>query len=235
MVSMKTNLYRCFLELVLLFAAALCVLAVTPRQNTSAGNETAEGTVQTTDLLRPEAWKSPDETRWQFEGGRLRGRTFAFPEVATSDPEATANLVSKNSFGGEQLSLATDMVFERSRYLGVYIDYDPETDTGIWMATGHPLSEADVDANREAPMAYIKTVDEGHWKVRAKGELVFELGELLRLRWVKDGPDYQVWQDDRLVATYRPKRKYDPGHIRLRLVSAVFEVHKLEMTSGSVE
>ena len=187
-----------------------------------------------TDLLTETAWQSPDPTRWEFGEHSLNGRTFTFPEVATREADATANLVSERQFGGQQLSLVTDMMFERSRYLGVYLDYDPETDTGIWMATGHPLAAEESDAGK-VPMAYIKTIDDGDWTVRATGELLIKPGQELRLRWIRDGADYQVWQDERLVASYRPRRNYGPGHVRLRLMSAIIEIDRLEMTSEYVK
>lgn len=187
-----------------------------------------------TDLLAgsKDAWTSPDWTRWQFHEGTLTGETLKFPEVATADPEAAAYLLTRQEFGGD-LELSMDIVFERSRYIGVYLDYDPETDTGMWLATGHPLPS---DGARETQVetAYIKTVDNGDWIVRARGELKVSPGEVLRLRWVRSGPDYSIWQDDRLVVAYRPERRYEPGPVMLRLMSAVARIQRLEMRSDRV-
>ena len=186
-----------------------------------------------TDLLAggKESWTSPDWNRWEFQTGTLIGETVKFPEIATSDPDAAAYLLTKSVFGGD-LELSMEIIFERSRYLGVYLDYDPETDTGMWLATGHPIPEN--AAGTEVEMAYIKTVDDGDWIVRARGELNIEPGEILRLRWVKSGPDYSIWQDDRMIATYRPDRRYDAGPVMLRLMSAVAEIQRLEMRSDEV-
>ena len=126
-----------------------------------------------------------------------------------------------------------DIVFERSRYIGVYVDYDPDTDTGMWLATGHPLL-SDEASETQVETAYIKTVDNGDWIVRARGELKVSPGEMLRLRWVKSGADYSIWQDDRLVVAYRPDRRYEPGQVMLRLMSAVARIQRLEMRSDRV-
>ena len=50
-----------------------------------------------------------------------------------------------------------DVTFDVGRYLGVYIDFSQDTQTGIWMATGHALA-ADA-ADNEVERAYIKTVE----------------------------------------------------------------------------
>lgn len=186
-----------------------------------------------TDLLADgkDNWTSPDWSRWELRDGTLIGATVEFPEIATSDPNAAAYLLTRNEFGGN-LELSMEITFERSRYLGVYLDYDAESDTGMWLATGHPLPEDAADT--EVEMAYIKTVDEGDWTVRARGELNIAPGEVLNLRWIKSGPDYSIWQDHRLIATYRPERSYDAGPVMLRLMSAVAEIDRLEMRSDWV-
>lgn len=187
-----------------------------------------------TDLLADgkAAWTSPDWSRWQFHEGDITGETLKFPEVATGDPDAAAYLLSRQTFDGD-LELSMEIVFERSRYIGVYLDYDPATDTGMWLATGHPLP-SDEAAETQVETAYIKTVDNGHWVVRARGELRISPDEVLRLRWVKSGPDYSIWQGDRLVVAYRPERRYESGPVMLRLMSAVARIRRLEMRSDLV-
>ena len=187
-----------------------------------------------TDLLAggTDNWTSPDWSRWEFHQGTVKGETLKFPEVATGDPEAAAYLLTRNVFEGD-LELSMDIVFQRSRYIGVYLDYDPDTDTGMWLATGHPLPKDDAGES-QTETAYIKTVDNGDWVVRARGELTISPGEVIRLRWVKSGPDYSIWQDDRLVVVYRPERNYEPGPVMLRLMSAVAEIRRLEMRSDRV-
>ena len=187
-----------------------------------------------TDLLAGsnDNWTSPDWSRWEFNQGAVKGETLKFPEVATGDAEAAAYLLTRNVIEGD-LELSMDIVFQRSRYIGVYLDYDPDTDTGMWLATGHPLPEDDAGES-QTETAYIKTVDNGDWVVRARGELTISPGEVIRLRWVKSGPDYSIWQDDRLVVVYRPERNYEPGPVMLRLMSAVAEIRRLEMRSDRV-
>ncbi len=187
-----------------------------------------------TDLLAggEDNWTSPDWSRWEFHQGTVKGETLKFPEGATGDPDAAAYLLTRDVFGGD-LELSMEIVFERSRYIGVYLDYNPDTDTGMWLATGHPLPEDDAGES-QAETAYIKTVDNGNWTVRARGELTISPGEVIRLRWMKSGPDYSIWQDDRLVVAYRPERNYEPGPVMLRLMSAVAEIRRLEMRSDRV-
>lgn len=184
-------------------------------------------------LIAQDAWVDPDSVRWTFQDDRLGGMTLTFPEIPTDDIRANSFLLSNAVFGGD-LVLSMDIVFEQSRYLGVYLDYDPLTDTGMWLATGHPLPEG-ASGDPRVEMAYIKTVDNGNWTVRATGQLVVAPGEELRLRWVKSGNDYSIWQDDRLVVGYRPERTYEPGRIQFRLMSAVMEIDRLEMAADWIE
>ena len=99
------------------------------------------------DLLeaRDQSWRSPDPTRWTFTAnGEILGST---PELngAKTSPQASAFLLSKQTFGGD-IVISIDITFETGRYLGVYVDYDQDTQSGIWMATGHFF----LDSFREA-------------------------------------------------------------------------------------
>ena len=185
------------------------------------------------DLIAEDAWIHPDSVRWTFQEAALGGRTITFPGIPTDDVRANSFLLSNAVFGGD-LVLSMDVTFEQSRYLGVYLDYDPLTDTGMWLATGHPLPE-EGSGGPGVEMAYIKTVDNGNWTVRATGQLVVVPGEELRLRWVKSGSDYSIWQDDRLIVAYRPERTYEPGRIQFRLMSAVMEIDRLDMAADWIE
>ncbi len=152
------------------------------------------------DLLEAgaDSWQSPDPARWTFAGdGDILGSTPALNGAKTS-PEASSFLVSQQTFGGD-IVVSIDITFETGRYLGVYVDFAQETQSGIWMATGHPLPEDPEERYLEVETAYIKTVEKSDWTVRTQGELKIEPGKLVRLQFVRRGEDYSVWHDGRLI------------------------------------
>ena len=67
------------------------------------------------------------------------------------------------------------------------MDYDQETQSGIWMATGHPLPEDLEETHLEVEMAYIKTVEKADWTVRTQGELKIEPGKVSAIAVHKKG------------------------------------------------
>lgn len=183
------------------------------------------------DLLQSGAdtWRSPDPSRWSFVDGEIRGSTPLLDGAKTS-PESSSFLISKRTFGGD-IAVSVDVTFDEGRYLGVYLDFGQDTQSGIWMATGHPLPEDPAERHLEVETAYIKTVDSSHWIVRTQGELVIEPGELIRLRFVKTGDDYSVWSEGRLIVTYRKDGGYPPGPLQLRLTNARARIHRIEVSS----
>ena len=186
----------------------------------------------TTDLLDDAAddWHMPDPERWHWTHGVLVGSSRILDGDKT-DPEASTFLVSKRIFGGN-LSVTLDVSFQRGRYIGVYLDFGQESQSGIWMASGHALAE-DAPAN-EVERGYIKTVENGFWVVRANGELVIEGDEVVRLRFARQGDDYSLYQDGRLIATYRKPGGYPPGPIQIRLTNAHATIQRLEVESDWV-
>ena len=172
-------------------------------------------------------WRSPDAVHWTFSDGDLTGTSSIFDGQKT-DPAASAFLVSKAIFGGD-ISVSMEVTFEVGRYIGIYIDFGQDTQTGMWMATGHALS-ADA-ADNEVERAYIKTVEDSFWIVRANAELNINAGETLSLRFVRKGDDYSVWSDGRLIATYHKPGGYPAGPLQLRLVNAKVRIHQLEVQS----
>ncbi len=161
---------------------------------------------------------------------------FEYPELngAKTSPRASSFLLSKQTFGGD-IVVAIDITFETGRYLGVYLDYDQQTQSGIWMATGHPPPEDPEERHLEVETAYIKTVEASDWTVRTQGELAIEPGKLVRLQFVKKGEDYSVWHDGRLIITYRKAGGYPPGPLQLRLMNARARIHRLEVQSDGSE
>jgi hypothetical protein len=126
-----------------------------------------------------------------------------------------------------------DVTFDEGRYLGVYVDFDQDLQTGIWMATGHAL--AGDAADNEVERAYIKTVENSFWIVRATGELVVQPGALLRLRFVREGDYYSVFSDDTLIVTYYKAGGYPAGPLQVRLTNASVRIHKLNVESDRID
>ena len=189
-----------------------------------------EPAAPTVDLLAcgAECWTVPeaDQSNWTIAQGAISGTTRVL-DGAKSDPDASIFAVSRQVFGGD-LAVDMEVTFTAGRYLGVYLDFDQATQTGIWMATGHAL--ADDAPDNEVERAYVKTVDDSVWVVRATGELVVERGVPVRLRFTRTGDYYAVWNDDVLIATYRKPGGYPAGPLQLRLVNASAFIGKLTVT-----
>jgi len=185
-----------------------------------------------TDLLAPgkDAWIAPDST-WSFANDEIKGATRIF-DGAKTDPAASTFLVSEESFGGD-IVVSMDVTFDEGRYLGVYLDFGQESQTGIWMATGHALA-ADA-ADNEVERAYIKTVEDSFWIVRATGELLVIPGTMLHLRFVRNGDVYSIWKDETLVVTYHKAGGYPAGPLQIRLTNASARIHRLEVESDWVD
>lgn len=196
------------------------VLALCASLTLAAGARSAE-----LDLLAAgkAAWRSPVAANWQFDHGAIRGRTTLL-DGAKSDPAASLFLVSRQIFSGDY-SVEVELRFHAGRYFGIYLDYAPETDTGIWMATGHAL--ADDAAENEIERAYIKTVDDGFWVVRTSGELAVTPGQRLALRFERRGNNYSLWHDGRMIIHYDKPGGYPPGPIKLRLTNADASIDRL--------
>ena len=206
--------------------SALVALAIV-----MAGQGSLVRAAEVVDLLEAgaDSWRSPDPRRWSFVDGAIRGSTAVLDGAITS-PESSAFLVSHRTFGGD-IEVSIDITFEKGRYLGVYLDYGQDTQSGIWMATGHPLPEDPAQRHLEVEAAYIKTVEISDWTVRTQGELLIEPGKAVRLHFVKTGDDYSVWQDGRLIVTYRKVGGYPPGPLQLRLTNARARIHRLDIAS----
>jgi hypothetical protein len=173
----------------------------------------------------------PADLSWVFDNGEIAGAS-SIMDGAITDPAATTFLVSRKIFGGD-IVVSMDVTFDAGRYIGVYVDFSQDTQTGIWMATGHALA-ADA-ADNEVERAYIKTVENSFWIVRATGELIVESGEMLRLRFVRKGDDYSIWSNETLIVTYHKAGGYPAGPLQIRLTNASVRVHRLEVESDWVD
>ena len=188
----------------------------------------ATAAAQTVDLLSGGAneWRAINPG-WQFIGGEIAGASSIL-DGAITNPDASTFLVSKKVFGGDVV-VSMDVTFDEGRYLGVYLDFGQDTQTGIWMATGHAL--ADDAADNEVERAYIKTVEDSFWAVRATGELIVQSGERLHLRFTRKSDYYSIYCDDELIVTYRKAGGYPPGPLQIRLTNARMRIHRLTVES----
>jgi len=186
-----------------------------------------------TDLLdnAAEDWHMSGHDQWYWTHGMIVGKSKILDGDIT-DPEASAFLVSQQVFGGD-ISVTLDVSFQNGRYIGVYLDFDRETQSGIWMATGHPL--ADDAPDNEVERGYIKTVENGFWIVRASGEIVIEGDEIVRLRFTRAADDYSIYQDDRLIATYRKPGGYPAGPLQIRITNAQARILRLQVESDWIK
>ena len=89
--------------------------------------------------------------------------------------------------------------------------------------TGHAL--AATAADNEVERAYIKTVEESFWIVRATGELSVDPGSLLRLRFVRQGDVYSIWNDETLIVTYYRAGGYPAGPLLNRAVLRMLQAN----------
>jgi len=185
---------------------------------------------ETLDLLAGGAsdWLPFDEARWSFVQGELHGST-AILDGDKTDPAASAFLVSRTVLKDDFI-VTLDLTFDEGRYIGVYLDFGQDTQSGIWMASGHALPE-DAPAN-EVERGYIKTVEEGFWIVRATGELVVRKGRRLKLGFSRRGDTYSLWNDGKLVAVYRKEGGYPAGPLQLRLTNSAVRIHQLQVRTG---
>jgi hypothetical protein len=185
---------------------------------------------QATDLLAGGAasWQAFDDDRWSFVNGELHGSTAKFDGDKT-DPEASTFIVSKETFSGDYI-VSIDLTFDQGRYLGVYLDFGQESQSGIWMASGHALN-ADAPDN-EVERSYIKTVENGFWIVRATGELIVQKGKRIKLGFSRRGDAYSLWNDGKLIAVYRKQGGYPAGPLQLRLTNSAVRIHDLQVKAG---
>jgi hypothetical protein len=88
------------------------------------------------------AWRDFESSGWRLEDDGLVGETAVF-DGAITDPEASLFLVSRESFGGDVL-MRMHVTFEVGRYIGVYLNFGQQSQSGIWMATGHALPQEEL-------------------------------------------------------------------------------------------
>jgi hypothetical protein len=173
------------------------------------------------------AWRDFESSGWRLEDDGLVGETAVF-DGAITDPEASLFLVSRESFGGDVL-MRMHVTFEVGRYIGVYLNFGQQSQSGIWMATGHALPQEELEHHVES--GYIKTVEGGHWVVRSSGELIVEKDQRVSLEFRRQGDNYTLSRNGHLVAIYHKEGGYPAGPLQLRLVNAKARIDKLEVVT----
>lgn len=149
--------------------------------------------------------------RWRVDpaaDATVVGETEPWPH---KHPRANAYLLHSERFAGD-VSVSLRARFERGRYLGVYLCFDPVRENGYWIATGHAVGE-------NAGMAYIKRIAAGRAEVIARAPLALEPGVEYSLRFARAGERIELWVNDKLALAHRDDR-YHAGEIRLRLHNA---------------
>lgn len=186
-----------------------------------------------TDMLQNPGirWQTQTPDRWTLEHGAISGSTKVF-DGAKEDPESSTFLVSNQTFGGD-LHVDIDVSFSQGRYVGVYLDFGQESQSGIWMATGHALAAS--SASNEVERGYIKTVDNGFWVVRANGELQIDGEEKVHLGFARRGDQYSLYRNSRLIATYFKAGGYPAGPLQIRLTNAAATISRFVVRSEWVE
>ena len=57
----------------------------------------------------------------------------------------------------------------------------------------------------------------------------------MRLRFQRLNDDYSLYQDDRLIATYRKPGGYSAGPLQIRLTNAQVRIHRREVASDWIK
>lgn len=173
--------------------------------------------------------KQPEGTykSWRVEGGAngaVIGETEPWPH---KHPRANSFLLSSESYSGDVL-VEIQASFLRGRYLGCYLCYDPQTDSGYWLSTGHGVGNY-------PNQAYIKIVRNGDWKTMARAPLEIEPGKTYRLGYRRRGNELAVLVAGQPVVTWRDDT-FNSGKVQLRLHNTKVEITDLKVTKpGSSE
>lgn len=168
-------------------------------------------------------WSEPKQAEgkfksWRVEGDVVVGETEPWPH---KHPRANSFLLSENAFHGDvEVQLAVE--FERGRYLGCYLCYDPKTDSGYWLSTGHAVGNY-------PNQAYIKIVRNGDWQTMAHGSLEIRPGQKYQLSFRRTGQELAVLVGGEPVVTWSDDT-FHKGHVQLRLHNTKVKVHKLSVT-----
>lgn len=162
----------------------------------------------------PGAYKS-----WRIEDGRIVGETEPWPH---KHPRANSFLLSNSTYEGDVQVDAT-VRFQRGRYLGCYLCYDPKTDSGYWLSTGH-------DVGNYPGEAYIKIVHNGDWKTMARAPLTINSNETCKITYRRRGAELAVLASGQPIVTWSDST-YRQGHVQLRLHNTKVEILDLAVST----
>lgn len=166
-------------------------------------------------------WREPNLPEGVFKSwregsaNRVIGETEPWPH---KHPRANSYLLGREGFSGD-VEVRLRARFLRGRYLGCYLCYDPSTDSGYWLATGHDVGE---DPNE----AYIKIVRRGVWEVMASAPLAIIPGKEYRISFSRKGNELVLGVDDEPIVNWRDA-EFTKGKVGLRLHNTKLEIWDL--------
>lgn len=172
-------------------------------------------------------WHEPKQPAGKFKGFRREGsgvigETEVWPHLHR---RANAYLLSDAEFSGD-VAVSLQVKFLRGRYLGCYLGYDPASDTGYWLATGHAVGDNPNEA-------YIKIVRKGKWEVIAAAPLALEPNVEYRLCFQRTGAELAILVDGKsIVSAHAPE--FPRGHVQLRLHNTKVELLEVAVGQGPV-
>ena len=166
----------------------------------------------------------PSFKSWRQEpDGTFVGECQNWPH---KDRRADAYLRSAAGYAGD-LTVELDAVFQRGRYLGCYLLYDPVFGNGYWLSTGHAVGE-------HPDEAYIKVVEDDKWTTLARAKVPLEPGKSHHLAYRRQGDSLTVLIDGVPVVTARDSR-FSTGKVQLRLHNTTVAIKNLTVTGTLAE
>jgi hypothetical protein len=172
-------------------------------------------------------WHEPKQPSGKFksfrrEGSTVVGETETWPHLHR---RANAYLLSDAEYEGD-IAVSLRLKFLRGRYLGCYLCYDPDSDTGYWLATGHAVGENPNEA-------YIKIVRNGKWEVVASSPLAIEADVEYRLCFQRTGAELAILVNGKsIVSSHAPE--FPSGHVQLRLHNTKIELFEVAVGQSPV-
>ncbi|QDU62761.1 hypothetical protein Pan216_36310 [Planctomycetes bacterium Pan216] len=158
---------------------------------------------------------------WRPDGDLIIGETEGWPH---KHPRANSYLVYDEEVNGD-VDVTMRVVFERGRYLGCYLCFDPETSTGYWLSTGHAVGK---NPNK----AYIKKFfGPREFPVQERGPLEINPGQEYTITFRRRGDALAVIVDGKTIVSWEDGA-YRRGQVRLRLHNTKLEILSLEVLKG---
>lgn len=173
------------------------------------------------------AWLEPKQKPGVFKSFRVDGDAVV-GETEPWDhlhPRANSYLRSDRSYAGDvEVSVRAKFRrgrFPQSRYLACYLCYDPQAETGYWLATGHAVGD---DPNH----AYIKIFRGKEWVEIASQLLAIDGDREYAIVFRRRGDDLELEIDGKIVAQAK-EPTYHAGRCQLRLHNTEVELRDLKV------